>query len=102
MRLGLDLRSASRSWPHDNCAGPGIRLLFDENGALLNPQDWPDEIASSVEAVDLKNRKVKLASKLAARRIILEQTGKLKRAADGGLDALAEAMRANLARYSKT
>ena len=55
-----------------------IRMLFDEHGCLLKPHEWPDEIANSIEAVDLKTGKVKLASKLTARRIILEQTGKLK------------------------
>jgi hypothetical protein len=29
-----------------------IRLLFDEDGVLLKPQDWPDEIANSVESVE--------------------------------------------------
>ena len=55
-----------------------IRLLFDGQGELLKPHDWPDEIAGSVEALDVRTGKVKLASKTTARRIILEQTGKLK------------------------
>jgi hypothetical protein len=52
--------------------------LFDEQGNILLPHLWPDELANSVEAVDVKAGKVKLASKSTARRIILEQTGKLK------------------------
>ena len=55
-----------------------IRQLFDEQGNILLPHLWPDELANSVEAVDVKAGKVKLASKSTARRIILEQTGKLK------------------------
>ena len=49
-----------------------IRMLFNAKGALLNPHEWPDEIAHSVEAVDLTSGKVKLASKSNARRTILE------------------------------
>ena len=43
---------------------------------------------------------MRLVSKLAALRIILEQTGKLK-GPTRGVDALAEAMRADQARYAK-
>ena len=75
-----------------------IRLLFDENGVLLKPQDWPDEIANSVESVDLKNGKVKLASKLAALRIILEQTGTLNTPSND-IDVLAAAIREGQERH---
>lgn len=30
------------------------RLLFDENGQLLNPRDWPDEVASAVASMDVQ------------------------------------------------
>lgn len=66
-----------------------IRLLFNEKGELLKPCDWPDDIAASVEAVDIVNGKVKLAGKAAARRAVLEQTGKLKNPLGGGFDRLA-------------
>lgn len=76
-----------------------VRLLFDAKGELLNPHDWPDEIADSVEAVDMGNGKVKLASKTAARRTILEQTGKLG-SVERGLDELAKAMRETLTQHN--
>jgi phage terminase small subunit len=55
-----------------------LRLLFDEDGALLDPKDWPDELANSIESYEAEKGKVKLVSKLHARRTILELTGKLK------------------------
>lgn len=70
-----------------------IRLLFDHRGRLLPPSQWPDEIAHSVEAVEMKSRgivRVKLVSKLAARRVILELTGMLKQGRDfSGFDHVA-------------
>ncbi len=57
-----------------------LRLLFDEKGELLKPHEWPDDIANSIESVELRadgGVKVRLTGKLTARRIILEQTGKL-------------------------
>lgn len=77
-----------------------IRLLFDKDGKLRNPHEWPDEIADSIEAVDLANGKIKLASKTIARRTILEQTGKLRSPADA-VDKLAELMRGDLERNRK-
>lgn len=68
-----------------------LRLLFDERGKLLPPQQWPDDLANSVEALELdgdKVGKVRLVSKLQARRTILEVHGKLKNpdAGDGFRD----------------
>jgi hypothetical protein len=57
------------------------RLMFDEDGKPLHPKDWPDEIASSVESIKLKDDgsfEVRFASKTAARRTLLEVTGKVK------------------------
>lgn len=55
-----------------------IRELFDdETGKLLPPHLWPDSIASSVKAVRADGS-VTLNDSLAARRMILEQAGKLK------------------------
>ena len=73
-----------------------LRRLFDEKGALLKPHEWPDDIANSIESVELRadgGVKVKLTGKLTARRIILEQTGKLKPSIANGVDAVAEAIR---------
>jgi hypothetical protein len=53
----------------------------------------------SVEAIELKPdgaMKVKLASKSAARRTILEQIGKLKSPLEGGISVLAKARRGDL------
>lgn len=58
-----------------------LRALYDADGKPLHPKDWPDDLANSIEAVDLKEDgtyKVKLTSKGQARRTILEVTGKVK------------------------
>lgn len=75
------------------------RKLFGQDGKILPPAQWTDEIANSVEAFELKADgavKVKLASKTMARRTILEQTGKLKSPLEGGISALARALRGDL------
>ena len=48
------------------------------------------------------NCKIKLVSKLAARRLILEHTGMLRDQPGNDIDALAEALRATRAKYSQT
>lgn len=71
------------------------RQLFDETtGKLKNPNDWPDEAGQLIESFDVGG-KVRLASRMAALRIVLEQTGKLKTIA-GGIDELAAAIKADL------
>lgn len=58
-----------------------LRALYNQDGKPLPPHQWPDDLANSIEAVDLKEDgtyKVKLTSKGQARRTILEQTGKIK------------------------
>lgn len=70
------------------------RQLFDQDGKLLPVKDWPDEAGVLIESIDLAMGKVKLPSRLAALRIVLEQSGKLKSLA-GGIDELAEAIRAD-------
>ncbi len=81
------------------------RLLFDEKGKPFAPADWPDEIANSIESFELHEngciRRVKFASKAAARRTILEMSGKLKGQPIDSADALADAIRADLARHTK-
>jgi len=78
------------------------RVLFDEKGDMLKAHEWPDAIANSVEAVEQKDDgsiKVKLASKLAARRMILEVHRKLKAPGEGG--DTAESLAALLAKHYK-
>ncbi len=74
-----------------------LRRLFDENGELLPVHEWPDSVAQSVKAIRPGpfGTTVVLNDSLAARRIIIEQTSKLK-STGGSLDALAEAIRADL------
>lgn len=79
-----------------------VRVLFNETGTMLSVQDWPDAIASSVEAIEQKDDgsiKVKLASKTAARRMILEVHRKLKAPGEGG--DTAESLAALLAKHYK-
>ena len=76
-----------------------IRELFDEHGRPLPPHLWPDSIVNSIEACEVRadgSVRVKLVSKLAARRIILEATGTLKDSAREGVSALARAIRGDL------
>jgi phage terminase small subunit len=73
-----------------------MRMLFDAKGEALLPHEWPDDITNSVESFERSPNghvKFKLASKSAARRTILEQTGKLKSPLEGGMAALARAIR---------
>ena len=79
-----------------------IRQLYDETGELLKPHMWPDSIAGSVKSVQdgPYGLKVTLVDPLQARRIILEQTGKIKSPGDS-LDALAQAIRGDLERNGK-
>lgn len=63
-----------------------IRELYDDRGNLLPMQAWPDSIARSVKAIrpGKDGTSIVLNDSLAARRIILEQTGRLKQAAGVG------------------
>jgi hypothetical protein len=76
-----------------------IRELFDEHGNPLPPQLWPDTIVNSVEGFDITKdgMRVRLVSKLAARRTILELTGKLKSPLADDISVLARALRGDLA-----
>ena len=57
------------------------RLLFNEKGQLLAVHDWPDELAASVEGLEFHEngavKRVRFASKSAARRTILEVSGRI-------------------------
>lgn len=63
-----------------------IRLAYDAKGQMLPVSEWPDDLANSVAAVQQTEQatKIVLNNKLAARRIILEQTGKLKNPLSSG------------------
>jgi phage terminase small subunit len=80
-----------------------ITLLYDEAGELMKPRDWPIEIKGSVKSIQdgPYGLKVSLVDTLQARRIILEQTGKLKSPGDS-LDALAAAIRGDLQKHGRT
>lgn len=76
-----------------------ITDLFDEKGKVLPPNQWPASLRNSVEAFELRpngSMKIRLASKTAARRTILEHTGKLKSPLEGSMSALARAIRGDL------
>jgi len=57
-----------------------VRELYDHKGRLLPVHLWPDCIANSVKSVrpGKEGTTIVLNDSLAARRLILEQTGKLK------------------------
>jgi Terminase small subunit len=61
-----------------------IRELFDEHGRLLNSRLWPDSVAHSVKAYRSGpfGPTIVMNDSLAARRIILEQSGRLKSSAE--------------------
>lgn len=66
-RVGLDARA-------------DLRKLYDEHGKLLPVHLWPDDVALSVKSIKPGpfGDAVTLNDSLAARRLILEQSGKLK------------------------
>lgn len=65
--------------------------IYDPNGKLLAVHLWPEEARLSVESIE--DGKVKFASKTAARRMLLEQAGKLTGVGDG-LTAIAQILAA--------
>jgi hypothetical protein len=73
-RVSLDARSDPRE-------------LFDEHGRLMPARLWPANVAQSVRAVKFRDdgtpRELVMNDALHARRIILEQTGKLKNPLSG-------------------
>ncbi len=76
-----------------------VTECFDDNWNLLPRAQWPASMRNSVEAIEKKpdgSIRVKLTSKGAARRTLLEQTGKLKSPLEGGISALAKALRGDL------
>jgi hypothetical protein len=77
-----------------------LRDLYDAEGKLLPVHQWPDSIVGVVRSVQdgPYGLKVSVESPHAALRTILELTGKLRGAGDS-IDALAEAIRADLKRH---
>lgn len=77
-RLQMDGDEALALVALDARADP--RELFDEKDELLPARDWPDSVASSVKSIRPGpfGTTITLNDSLTARRIILEQTGKLK------------------------
>jgi hypothetical protein len=75
-----------------------IRLLVDEKGKRLPLEQLPDALANSLEGVEFDEfghvHKVKLASKVASRRTILEVTGAVS--GESGVDQLAALLRETL------
>ena len=80
-----------------------VRQLFDHNGALLKPQDWPDSIVNCIEGVEVREDRirVKLTSKAQARRFLLELLGRTRSVADS-IDHMAEAILADRAKHLRT
>jgi phage terminase small subunit len=79
-----------------------VSEMLDERGTPLNPRDWPATLKNSVESVEYNDdggvKRIKLVSKGAARRTLLEITGKVKGLGDVA-DALADAIRADRQRH---
>jgi len=80
-----------------------IRDLHDKNGELLPVDLWPDAVVGVVRGIQHTDDgvRVQLESPHAALRTILEQTGKLRTPGDS-IDALAEAIRGDLAKHGRT
>jgi hypothetical protein len=81
-----------------------VRLLFDDNGHVLPPRLWPDEIAYAVEAFRFNGRggwAIRLASRLTGLRLILEHTGRLANQRPESADALAQAIRSDIEAHAR-
>ena len=96
--------AAAATWERVVASGPSLSgvtpsLFFLRFRLILPPHLWPDSIATSVEDFEIRpdgGVRVKLVSKLAARRPIFEATGKLKDSTRDGVRALARAIRGDL------
>lgn len=71
-----------------------LTALYDDAGELLPPKLWPDSLKTSVKAYRPGpfGATIVLNDSLAARRIVLEQTGKIRGVGDA-VDSLAAAIR---------
>jgi hypothetical protein len=77
-------------------ARPDIRQAYSDDGKLLPVRFWPESLVNSVKAVRQTadgGVVITLNDSLAARRIILEQTGKLKNPLEKGVLTLARVLR---------
>lgn len=79
-----------------------VRNLFDEQGQLLPPQQWPESAVGVIRGFHLgeKGTRVQLESAHTALRTILELEGKLRTPGES-MDALADAIRADLASHAR-
>lgn len=73
--------------------------LFDQQDKMLPPSKWPQSMRNSIEQITIRpdgTTSVKLASKTAARRTLLEQSGQLRTPLDAAMTALERALRQDL------
>ncbi len=80
-------------------AAADLAELFDADDEMLPPSKWPLSMRNSIEQITISpdgTTRVKLASKTAARRTLLEQSGKLRSPLEAGLSALERALRKDL------
>lgn len=56
--LDSDLTRQQLIAAYKTLAFADIRRLYDESGNLLPPQDWPDDIAATIESVETVERKL--------------------------------------------
>jgi phage terminase small subunit len=74
-----------------------ITLLFDNQGRLLRPHQWPEQLRTCVKRYRAKDGEVTLESPLAALRLVLELTGRLKDARTEKTDELGDAIKRMMA-----
>jgi hypothetical protein len=72
-----------------------LREIHDASGAMLPIAQWPTHIAQSLEGFDVRpdgTVRVRMVSKAASRKLLLEMTGKAKTGAESIADLLAAAL----------
>ena len=80
-----------------------VTLVYDSNGKILPPHQWPKWMRHCIEATDLRDdgtAKIKLASQSNARKFLLELSGRTRTVADS-FDRTAEAILADIDRRKK-
>lgn len=90
--LGRAARAARLDW----------RDVVTETGQIRPVHEWPDAFEAAVDGIEFHPRgavkKVKLVSRIAVFRLLLEVAGRLRSGAAESVDALAEAIRADISR----
>lgn len=96
----LEMAAAEAVGRISQIARADIRELLDEKGVLKRPELWPESIRGCVRAIKPgpAGDGVTIESPLAALRIILELTGRLKNPIADAADALADAIKRDMAR----